>query len=103
MFPVVDPNRPKSTRALLKGMDSEAIMTNAYLLRRGQTRPLKLQLHKDLGFKRPIATDSGPYQILEFGEAAVSPKEIVQYQEDVNSDIAVILDVRTGFRTSVHR
>jgi len=78
-------------------------MTNAYLLRRGQTRPLKLELHNYLGFKNPIATDSGAYQILEFGEVAVSPKEIVQYQEEINSDIAVILDVPTGFRTSLQR
>src|SRR5437870_9129650 len=103
MFPVVDPNRPQSTRALLKGMDSEAIMTNAYLLRRGQMRPVKLELHKYLGFKRPIATDSGAYQILEFGEVAVSAMEIVQYQEEINSELAVILDVPTGFRTILQR
>src|SRR5438132_13497810 len=95
MFPVIDPNRPQSTKALLKGTDSEAIMTNAYLLRRGQTRQLKLELHKYLGFKRPIATDSGAYQILEFGEVAVSPKEIDQNQEEINSVCDVILDDNT--------
>lgn len=103
MFPVVDPNRLQSTKALLKEIDVEAIMTNAYLLRRGQTRPVALELHDYLGFNKTIATDSGAYQILEFGGVAVSPKEIVQYQEEINSDIAVILDVPTGFRTSLQR
>jgi 7-cyano-7-deazaguanine tRNA-ribosyltransferase len=103
MFPVVDPNRPHLTRAVLKGVDAGAIMTNAYLLRRGQTRPVKIELHDYLGFDKTIATDSGAYQILEFGEVAVTPKEIIRYQEEINSDIAVILDVPTGFRTSLQR
>ncbi len=103
MFPVVDPNRPQLTRAVLKGADAGAIMTNAYLLRRRQTRPVKIELHDYLGFEETIATDSGAYQILEFGEVGVTPKEIVQYQEEINSDIAVILDVPTGFRTSLQR
>ena len=103
MFPVVDPNRPTSTRELLKGMDADAIMTNAYLLKRGQTRPVKLELHDYLGYTKTVATDSGAYQILEFGKVAVTPREIVQYQEEINSDIAVILDVPTGFRTSLQR
>ena len=103
MFPVVDPNRPQLTRAVLKETDAEAIMTNAYLLRRGQTRPVTIELHDYLGFEKTIATDSGAYQILEFGEVAVTPKEIIQYQEEINSDIAVILDVPTGFRSSLQR
>src|SRR5438309_10209237 len=78
-------------------------MTKSKHMRRGQTRPLKLKLHKYLGFERRIATDSGAYHILEFGEVTVSPKEIVQYQEEINSGIAVILDVPTGFRTSLQR
>ena len=101
MFPVVDPNRPKTTRNLLADLDVPAIMTNAYLLRRGQTRPERVELHDYLGFKGPIATDSGAYQILEFGEVSVQPEEIVHYQEEINSDIAVILDVPTGFRSKL--
>jgi 7-cyano-7-deazaguanine tRNA-ribosyltransferase len=41
-------------------------------------------------------TDSGAYQLLIYGGVETNPKEIVQYQEGIMSDIGVILDVPTG-------
>lgn len=103
MFAVVDPNRPDITRQILREVKSEAIMTNAYLLKRGQQESVPVELHDHLGFKATIATDSGAYQILQFGEVSIEPTEIVRYQEEINSDIAVILDVPTGFRANLQR
>jgi len=44
-------------------------------------------------------TDSGGYQILVYGDVDVDPVEIVRFQEDMDTDIGVILDVPTGWDT----
>src|SRR5947208_2896143 len=80
-----------------------ALMTNAYLLKRGERNPEPADVHETLGFGQSVATDSGAYQILEYGEVGVKPDEIVRYQEKINSDIGVILDVPTGFRSDPAR
>jgi 7-cyano-7-deazaguanine tRNA-ribosyltransferase len=45
-------------------------------------------------------TDSGAYQILVYGDVEVTPREIVEYQENIGSDIATILDIPTGWKVS---
>ena len=43
-------------------------------------------------------TDSGAYQILVYGDIEATPEEIVKYQERIDTDIATILDVPTGWK-----
>ncbi len=45
-------------------------------------------------------TDSGAYQTLLYGDVEVTPREIVEYQEAINTDIATILDIPTGWQAS---
>ncbi len=104
MFPVVDPNRPLFGPKFFNGLGIHAIMANAYLLRRarlGQGKPENI--HKILGFHETVATDSGAYQILQYGKVAVKPEEIVRYQEEIDTDIGVILDFPTGYRSDPTR
>ena len=42
-------------------------------------------------------TDSGAYQILVYGGVEVTQPEIIEYQKKIRSDIAVILDIPTGW------
>lgn len=53
-------------------------------------------VHSFLGFDGVVMTDSGAYQILEYGDIDVEQREIVEYEKAIGSDIAVILDVPTG-------
>ncbi len=104
MYPVVDPNRHLFEQKFFNELGIHAIMTNAYLLRRaglGRGRPENI--HKVLGFHETVATDSGAYQILQYGKVAVKPEEIVRYQEEIDTDIGVILDVPTGYRSDPMR
>jgi 7-cyano-7-deazaguanine tRNA-ribosyltransferase len=57
-------------------------------------------LHKFLDYDGAVMTDSGAYQILVYGDVDISPKEIVQYQEQIGSDIATILDIPTGWHVT---
>jgi 7-cyano-7-deazaguanine tRNA-ribosyltransferase len=57
-------------------------------------------LHSFLDFDGAIMTDSGAYQILVYGDVDVTPREIVEYQEHIGSDIATILDIPTGWKVT---
>jgi 7-cyano-7-deazaguanine tRNA-ribosyltransferase len=103
MFPVVDPNRPVLDPKFYHAAGIRAIMTNAYLLKRGRPGQPPKDVHKTLGFKGTVATDSGAYQILEYGHVGVKPSEIVSYQEKIDTDIGVILDFPTGFHSDARR
>jgi len=102
LFPVINPNiQPVSPRKLKDDFGFEAVITNAYILRkRFQNEPAEKGIHKFLDFPSVIMTDSGAYQILVYGEVDVSQAEIVAYQERIDSDIATILDIPTGWKVT---
>jgi len=96
--PVIQPILPKNIREVF---GFEALITNAYILKkRFQNQLIEKGLHKFLDFKGAIMTDSGAYQILVYGDIEISPKEIVEYQEQIDTDIATILDIPTGWKVS---
>ncbi|MGQ9530491.1 MAG: tRNA guanosine(15) transglycosylase TgtA [Candidatus Bathycorpusculaceae bacterium] len=102
LFPVINPIiQPISPRKILEDLGFEALITNAYILKKHfENQPAKEGLHKFLDFNGAIMTDSGAYQILVYGDIDISPTEIVHYQESINTDIATILDWPTGWKVS---
>jgi 7-cyano-7-deazaguanine tRNA-ribosyltransferase len=103
MFPVLDPHYRTLGKEFFDRVGINAVMTNAYLLKRGRQGLDPVDVHGTLDYPRTVATDSGAYQILEYGHVGVTPEEIVGYQEKINTDIGVILDVPTGFRSDPKR
>jgi 7-cyano-7-deazaguanine tRNA-ribosyltransferase len=102
LFPVINPNiQPVSPRKLKNDFGFEAVITNAYILKkRFQNLPAEKGLHKFLDFDGVVMTDSGAYQILVYGKVEVSQAEIVDYQECIGGDIATILDIPTGWKVT---
>ncbi|MEM1563882.1 MAG: tRNA guanosine(15) transglycosylase TgtA [Candidatus Bathyarchaeia archaeon] len=102
LFPVINPViQPIPPRKIRENFGFEALITNAYILkRRFQNLPAERGLHNFLDFNGVIMTDSGAYQILVYGDVEITPEEIVDYQERINTDIATILDWPTGWRAS---
>ena len=101
LFPVINPLHQEVDLDTIRKIGYNAIITNAYILKKHKEHEvLSLGLHKFLNFTGPIMTDSGGYQILEYGNVEVKPHEIVVFQEKIGSDIAVILDVPTGGHAS---
>jgi 7-cyano-7-deazaguanine tRNA-ribosyltransferase len=77
------------------------LITNAYIIKkRNEEYTKKHGVHGFLDFPGVIMTDSGAYQILAYGKVDVKPAEIVRFQEEINTDIATILDVPTGWGIS---
>lgn len=102
LLPVVNPSvQPISPKRIRREFGFEALITNAYILKQNfQDRPIREGLHKFLDFDGVIMTDSGAYQILVYGDIRTGPEEIVSYQEQIDADIATILDIPTGWRTT---
>lgn len=99
MLPVVNPAaQVVSPRKMWEQFKCEIITTNAYIVKKNfANEAIKKGVHKFLDFPGAVMTDSGAYQILVYGAVETTPEEIIQFQEQIRSDIAVILDVPTGW------
>jgi 7-cyano-7-deazaguanine tRNA-ribosyltransferase len=102
LFPVINSTvQPIAPRRIREDFGFDALITNAYILKKNfQNQPVEKGLHKFLDFNGVIMTDSGAYQILVYGDIETTPKEIVEYQERIDTDIATILDWPTGWKVS---
>jgi 7-cyano-7-deazaguanine tRNA-ribosyltransferase len=105
LLPVVNPNSQViPAKELRKTFGFDALITNSYLVwRRFRQEEKVREIHDLLGFDGVIETDSGAYQILQYGDVQVQPKEIIRFQEKIDSDMAVILDIPTGQEASEKR
>lgn len=96
LMPVVNPSRLTiPPRRLREDFGVEILMTNAYILRRGELRDRAVEegVHKLLDFPGPVVTDSGAFQQHVYGRVDVSNEEIVRYQAAIGSDLGTVLDV----------
>jgi 7-cyano-7-deazaguanine tRNA-ribosyltransferase len=89
---------------MIRDFNCQAIITNAYLLQKNFNKEVKTKgIHDFLKFNRTVMTDSGAYQLLLYGQVNTSPEEIIQFEEAIDTDIAVILDIPTGWKTPWER
>ena len=98
-FPVVDIHRQEVPLDVIREVGFNQVITNAYIyykrLEREGSQPR--DIHEVLGFNGVVMTDSGAYQILHYGRhIPVSQSDIIRFQQRINSDISVILDIPTG-------
>jgi 7-cyano-7-deazaguanine tRNA-ribosyltransferase len=105
LLPVVNPNSQAIPARELRGtFGFDALITSSYLVWRKFREEREIpRIHELLNFDGVIETDSGAYQILQYGDVEVQPNEIIRFQERLDSDIAVILDVPTGQESSKER
>jgi len=102
LFPVINPNinliLPKT---LEEKFGCRALITNAYIINKNFKETASQKgLHRFLNFNGSIMTDSGAYQLLIYKGIETSPREIVHFQETIDTDIATILDIPTGWGVS---
>jgi 7-cyano-7-deazaguanine tRNA-ribosyltransferase len=99
LLPVINPNVPTLLpKALEEKFGCRALITNAYIIRKKHSEDASQKgLHNFLDFHGTIMTDSGAYQLLIYKGVETTPEEIVRFQEMIDTDIATILDVPTGW------
>jgi len=90
-------------RRMMEEFRCRVLITNAYIIKKHFGDDPELEVHRLLDYDGVVATDSGAYQILVYGGVETTPDEIIAYQKRINSDIAVILDVPTGWDVSRSR
>ncbi len=99
LMPVINPNMLTiEPSRLASEFGVELLITNSYIIR--QTDRLRKQaleegLHELLEFDGAIMTDSGSFQLSEYGEIEVTTEEIVNFQYEIGSDIATPVDIPT--------
>ncbi len=97
-IPVVHPVRQSISPRTLRKLGFDAVITNAYLaLRHYGDEARKNGIHKIINSDCIVMTDSGGYQVLEYGQINVEPETIACFEIEIKSDIPVPLDKPTGF------
>ena len=95
--PVVHPVMQSIPPSKMRKLGFEMVITNAYIaMRRLRERALKEGIHSVIGHDGPVMTDSGGYQVLEYGKLDVKPDEMAEFEYRIGSDVPVPLDRPTG-------
>jgi len=99
LLPVINPNLETVAPARLEAeFGAEILITNSYIIRSTddlRERALDEGLHDMLDFSGAIVTDSGSFQLAEYGDIDVTTREILEFQHDIGSDVATPVDVPT--------
>ena len=99
LMPVINPNIETISPARLESeFGAQVLITNSYIIRSTEKlreRALDEGLHEMLDFSGAIVTDSGSFQLAEYGEIDVTTREIVEFQRDIGSDIGTPVDIPT--------
>ncbi|MGC9516355.1 MAG: tRNA guanosine(15) transglycosylase TgtA [Methanomicrobiales archaeon] len=95
LMPVIHPGKQTID---VKNFGAELVITNAYIIYKNEElkeKALKDGVHKLINFSGPVITDSGSFQLSEYGDIDVSNQEIIEFQEEIGTDIGTSLDIPT--------
>jgi len=99
LMPVINPNIDTVAPArLAEHFGAEILITNAYIVHGDEDlreRALAEGLHELLDFPGAIMTDSGAFQLAEYGEIDVDTEEILAFQREIGSDVGTPVDLPT--------
>jgi 7-cyano-7-deazaguanine tRNA-ribosyltransferase len=96
--PVVHPVRQTVSTQFLKKMGFDLVITNAYItLCHYGDEARRRGIHDIINFDGSVMTDSGGYQVLEYGSVKVESETMAQFENDIKSDIPIPLDRPTGY------
>jgi len=95
LMPVIHPGKQTIN---VKKYGAEIVITNAYIMyKNGDLREKALTegVHSLINFDGPVVTDSGSFQLSEYGDIDVDNREIIEFQENIGTDIGTSLDIPT--------
>ena len=99
LLPVINPHlRTIAPSELEATFGAEILITNGYVFYGSdeyRERALSEGLHDLLDFSGAIMTDSGSFQLAEYGDIDVDTPEILRFQRDIGSDIGTPVDIPT--------
>ncbi len=95
LMPVIHPGKQTLD---VKKYGADIVITNSYIIYKNEElkeKALKDGVHSLINFDGPIVTDSGSFQLSEYGDIDVSNREIIEFQEKIGTDIGTSLDIPT--------
>lgn len=96
--PVIHPVTQKIPAQKLRKMGFDLVITNAYItMKRHGEDAVRRGIHDIINYDGSIMTDSGGYQVLEYGEVDVSAADMASFEQKIMTDIAIPLDKPTGY------
>lgn len=99
--PVVHPVMQSVPCDTIRDMGFDMVITNAYItMKRHGQEAVRRGIHDTIGFEGSIMTDSGGYQVLEYGDLDITPEDMARFETDIMTDIAIPLDKPTGYGLS---
>jgi len=102
--PVIHPVKQTIPAKKIKQIGFDLVITNAYITmkRHGETA-IKKGIHGIIDYDGAVMTDSGGYQVLEYGDVDVSPIDMAEFEKKIMTDFAIPLDKPTGYGLSKKR
>ena len=99
--PVIHPVKQAIPPKKIKEMGFDLVITNAYItMKRHGQNATKRGIHDIIDYDGAVMTDSGGYQILEYGEVDVVPADMAEFERKIMTDFAIPLDQPTGYGLS---
>jgi len=96
--PVIHPVKQTIPLKKIREIGFDLVITNAYITRNSYgNEAIEKGIHNIIKFDGSIMTDSGGYQVLEYGDVDVTPSEMANYETKIKTDFAIPLDKPTGF------
>jgi len=96
--PVIHPVKQTIPSKKIKEIGFDLVITNAYITKNHYgDEAIKKGIHKIIDFDGAIMTDSGGYQVLEYGDVDVLPPEMANFEKGILTDFAIPLDKPTGY------
>ena len=97
--PVIHPVKQTIPSKKIQEIGFDLVITNAYITRNryGHDDAIKKGIHNIIDFDGAVMTDSGGYQVLEYGDVEVSPPEMADFEKGILTDFAIPLDKPTGY------
>ena len=102
--PVIHPVKQTIPSKKIKEIGFQLVITNAYITKKNYgSKAVKEGIHKIIDFDGGIMTDSGGYQVLEYGDLDILPPEMAEFEEGIMTDFAIPLDRPTGYKMPIRR
>lgn len=96
--PVIHPVRQSIPAKKMQEIGFDVVITNAFItLKHYGDDAIRKGIHKIIEYDGAVMTDSGGYQVLEYGKIDVDHKIMATFEKGINADIAIPLDRPTGF------
>ncbi len=102
--PVIHPVKQAIPPKKIQNMGFDLVITNAYItMKRHGQNATERGIHDIIGYDGAVMTDSGGYQVLEYGEVDVAPTDMAEFERKIMTDFAIPLDKPTGYGLSKKR